>query len=354
MIGLSSRQRVEPRHAHQLRLAVDLGRARSALAGLAVPAAREVGRLLGLNRVHRVEHDHAFAGFGLVVLELPLRRSGRARVGTSSMAMAIVYFSMRWGPTPSADGTQRARSHGFVASDYLFSSMTCQLGRHRGIGTRCMVIAPCVLLNHEVERGELLRLVRDSRRGSARRGFPCARRRPCAMASDTVRRLWRSIAVCQPLLYSRLPVDAGARPRARAGPCSFSWRLAHLGFLADDADQVLHHVLQVVLDGVGVLAGRAALERRQRPRGGRVDLRLVDRRRAVLLGERRGVLAGALAEDDQVRERVAAEAVGAVQPGRRFAGREQARAAWTSACRRPPGSRPSCSASSDRLPSASS
>ena len=45
-----------------------------------------------------------------------------------------------------------------------------------------------------------------------------------------------------------------------------------------------------------------------------------------VLGVLRGVLAGALAEHDQVGERVAAEAVGAVDPGRAFAGREQARA----------------------------
>ena len=62
-------QLAQPRHAHQPRLAVDLRRARAALAGLAVPAHREVGRLLGLDLVHGVEHDHAFGHLGVEGLE---------------------------------------------------------------------------------------------------------------------------------------------------------------------------------------------------------------------------------------------------------------------------------------------
>ena len=58
------------RHAHELGHAVDLGRARAALAGLAVPAARQVRRLRRLNLVHGVEDDHALADLGGVVLEL--------------------------------------------------------------------------------------------------------------------------------------------------------------------------------------------------------------------------------------------------------------------------------------------
>ena len=59
---------VQPGHAHQPRIAVDLGRARPALAGLAVPANGEIVRLLGLNLVDGVEHDHAFGDRGRVVL----------------------------------------------------------------------------------------------------------------------------------------------------------------------------------------------------------------------------------------------------------------------------------------------
>lgn len=52
-------QRVHARHAHQAWFAVDFRRARAALAGLAVPAARQVGRLLCLNAVHAVKEHHA-------------------------------------------------------------------------------------------------------------------------------------------------------------------------------------------------------------------------------------------------------------------------------------------------------
>ena len=64
------RDHVEPRHAHQARLAVDFRRARAALAGLAIPAAGEVVGLRGLDLVDDVEHDHAFGGLGLVIDEL--------------------------------------------------------------------------------------------------------------------------------------------------------------------------------------------------------------------------------------------------------------------------------------------
>src|SRR5688572_21082221 len=59
--------RIEPRHAHQLWLAVDLSRARTALAGLAVPAAGEVRRRFGLDLMHCVEHDHSLGYLGLVI-----------------------------------------------------------------------------------------------------------------------------------------------------------------------------------------------------------------------------------------------------------------------------------------------
>jgi hypothetical protein len=61
---------IEPRHAHQHRLAVDLRRARAAFAGFAVPSAGEVVGGLGLNLMNRVKDDHAFGDFGGVVFEL--------------------------------------------------------------------------------------------------------------------------------------------------------------------------------------------------------------------------------------------------------------------------------------------
>src|SRR6266513_2127097 len=58
-----------PRHAHQLRLAVDLRGARAAFPGLAVPAHCEIGRLAGLDGVDGVEHDHPFSRRHLVVVK---------------------------------------------------------------------------------------------------------------------------------------------------------------------------------------------------------------------------------------------------------------------------------------------
>jgi hypothetical protein len=55
---LVERQVGEPRHAHELRRAVDLRRAGAALAGLAVPAHGQVVGGLGLDLVHGVEHHH--------------------------------------------------------------------------------------------------------------------------------------------------------------------------------------------------------------------------------------------------------------------------------------------------------
>ena len=49
-------QRVHAGHAHEAGQAVDLGRARAALARLAVPAAGQVGRVAGLDAVDHVEH----------------------------------------------------------------------------------------------------------------------------------------------------------------------------------------------------------------------------------------------------------------------------------------------------------
>ena len=63
----------EPGHAHEPGHAVDFGRARSTLAGLAVPSHREVGCLLRLNAVHRVQNNHALLDGCCVILECAAR-----------------------------------------------------------------------------------------------------------------------------------------------------------------------------------------------------------------------------------------------------------------------------------------
>ena len=136
--------------------------------------------------------------------------------------------------------------------------------------------------------------------------------------------LSRSSAVCHPVLYSMLPVIPAFAARARSA-VDLLERLLHFAFDAHDADQVLHHVLQFVLHGERILARRAALERSQRRFGGRIHLALIELPCPVFLGEFRGVLAGALAEHQQVGERIPAQAIRSVQTRRAFARREQAR-----------------------------
>ncbi len=63
-------ERRHPGHAHQSRPAVDLGRTRTALAGLAVPPHREVTGLGGLQAVDDVEHDLALVDLDRVVLQV--------------------------------------------------------------------------------------------------------------------------------------------------------------------------------------------------------------------------------------------------------------------------------------------
>src|SRR5688572_33110578 len=83
--------------------------------------------------------------------------------------------------------------------------------------------------------------------------------------------------------------------------------LALLAFLPYDPHQVLHRVLQLLLDLVGVLAAVAALEGRERRFRRPVDRAIVHFDRGALARVLGAVLARALAEDDQIRQRVAAE-----------------------------------------------
>src|SRR6185503_6748703 len=68
--GLFERKLTEPRHAHQLRHAVDFSRTRAALARFAVPSQREVVSLIRLDSANGVKHNHARRCFDCVVDEL--------------------------------------------------------------------------------------------------------------------------------------------------------------------------------------------------------------------------------------------------------------------------------------------
>ena len=113
------------------------------------------------------------------------------------------------------------------------------------------------------------------------------------MASERSADFGRSIAVCQPLLYCRCPAIPARSARVAKLLDDFE-RLLHFAFRAHDADQILHRVLQLVLDLIGILAGGAALEGLERGVRRSLNLRVVDRCGAIVFGEFGRILARAL------------------------------------------------------------
>src|SRR5690606_28286265 len=89
-----------PGHAGELGLAVDLHAAGAALAGLAVPPAREVARVLQLGAVDEVEHDHARVDLDPVLDEL-----AAVLVAAPDAEVALSH----WTP-PAPPGTRRRSS----------------------------------------------------------------------------------------------------------------------------------------------------------------------------------------------------------------------------------------------------
>ena len=123
-------------------------------------------------------------------------------------------------------------------------------------------------------------------------------------------------------------VDATALHTRAGGACSQALeprkRFLELVAPADDADELLHRVLQLGMDGVRVFV-TASLERRREALRIRALLCFVRaRRRSARAVFRRG-LTRALAEDEQIRERVPAEPVRTVHAGRHLARGIQAR-----------------------------
>src|ERR1700733_2533960 len=100
--------------------------------------------------------------------------------------------------------------------------------------------------------------------------------------------------------------------------------LLHLVLGSHDAHQVLHLFLQIVLNLVGILSGKAELEGDEGGGGCSLKLLLVNGcRHTVAPRKLRGVPSGASSEDDEIGERIAAQPVCAVQSGRYFSRREE-------------------------------
>src|SRR6476469_5191646 len=103
-------------------------------------------------------------------------------------------------------------------------------------------------------------------------------------------------------------------------------RLSHLLFLANDADEIVHRLLEFLVQRIGILAA-SRLERRKRAALGLNDRGWGD---AGILGGQRshvvgGRVAGSPTEYQQVGERVSAEPIRAVHSSSDLTGCEQAR-----------------------------
>src|SRR5688500_14151980 len=124
---------VQPRHAHQLRHAVHFSGARSAFAGLAVPAHREVVRAFRLYLMDGVEHDHAFGDCRRIALELPARR-----VPAPHVERRLARLAAGAGVTSLGRALSALDDPALYARRHLFSSMIClRSDRISGIG-RCV------------------------------------------------------------------------------------------------------------------------------------------------------------------------------------------------------------------------
>src|SRR6516165_8528696 len=118
--------------------------------------------------------------------------------------------------------------------------------------------------------------------------------------------------------------DANAR-RSRAQVLQLVESASHLPFCPHDADEVLHHFLQRILDLVRPFAMSPAFERVERSARGVVHLLEIDMAGLLILGVFRGEFARPFAKHEEIREGVSTEPVGAVDAGRTLASSEQPR-----------------------------
>ena len=134
--------------------------------------------------------------------------------------------------------------------------------------------------------------------------------------------------VCQPGLSARPPDDAHARAPLAEREDRRERALQRL-LAAPDAGVVLHRQLQILVQLVRVLGRRRRRWRHRRAAASRsacsaaICASSMTRVAPARLRELRRRITGAPPEDEDVAERVAAEAVGAVQTARNLAGRVQ-------------------------------
>src|SRR5262245_36296989 len=171
--GLALSEDVHARHAHETRLPVDLGAARAALPGLAVPADGEIVRLGPLDPVNHVEDDHPLLERDPVLVELPALRVAAEDVHRDfpdGLRGRRHFFSSN--SVASSDG---------IAGNASWVTWSCP----SRIRTTTFTLPRCGSVFGKSSRVCPPRLSLRSRAASA-------------TAPDTARRFWRSRARCQP------------------------------------------------------------------------------------------------------------------------------------------------------------
>ena len=90
----------------------------------------------------------------------------------------------------------------------------------------------------------------------------------------------------------------------------------HLSFGPYNADIILHRLLEIALQCIGIFA-LAPLKRPQRFMDHVFDFTGIDRTVLILLRELGGKFAGAFSENQKIRQRISAQSIGTVNPGTR-------------------------------------
>ena len=298
----------QARLAGQARPAVDLGAARAALGRLAVPADREVGRLVALDPVEGVEDDHP-----LLDRARRTRRSGPPRRGCRgrpSGGRRASILRRQWSLRRAGRAARRASSGSGVVVD----ASSCR--RRRAATT-------------------LLRPPQRRRRRSPGSRAGCGRRGSRSAGGRCGRSPRRRSAGCRARRRGSSPgcrrgrrSTADARPARRAARPARSIASSRSASIRKMPTRRCIVVLEVALERVRVLAARSARAAPRARATARLDLDRIDVRLGRAWPPRAPPPPAPVRgpEHEQVRQRVAAEPVRAVHPAGDLARREQARA----------------------------
>src|SRR5262249_52711214 len=119
-----------PGHAHEPRLAVHFRAARTALAGFAVPAHRQIVGLLRLNGVDHVQHHHPFTDGDAVIFEFAARR---ATPPYPHVDLLIGHYFFSSSNAFSSSGTSGSGSCESPSSPFFRRTMTLTLANFESV-----------------------------------------------------------------------------------------------------------------------------------------------------------------------------------------------------------------------------